>query len=664
MQKLLQKWCDDWIEDLPLPVTMLDASFKILYVNKEASSILNVDRLYASFFDENFRPSCLNLLTQFKEKLNNEFYVMSEVKTIEYGDLKLVGHRFDAQETSYMIMMIPLDYKERHLRTTYKHQSLLNNLEIGVFVTDINYKIIDVNNAFINMSGYSKSELLDKTPAVFKSGKQDNEFYKKMYHELNIKGFFKGTLIDRKKNGLLFHVRAVIYVTKNLLGDIESYTALLEDITELNSLQSRLVASTNVDKLTGVYNRETFLNVLAVKVELSSYDNQVALMFIDLNKFKIINDTFSHRYGDIILSQAAHRIESVLRQNDLVGRYGGDEFLVLLERINYETTQIIARKIDEALKKPYIVDDTVIDFISGSIGVVLAPNDGENVHELIEKADAAMYEAKSHTNNNIIFAKDLISNPNQTKSIRSELMNAVEMEEFYIRLQPIVSSINGEIVGGEVLARWLNLYYDNIPPSTFIPLAEKMSMMQKIDTHILDLTVAFLEENTLDDSLFINVNFSGEQFNDINFINLLSVYVENYPKLKKHLVIEITESTLIKNIELTSEYLNSIRKLGLRVAIDDFGTGFSSLSYLKHFSIDFLKIDISFVENIHKSEKDRAIVQSIISLAEAIGAKTIVEGIEHKSQYDILKKMGATYIQGFYFHKPLYKIDFLRLLSQ
>lgn len=662
MQEVIKAWCDDWITDLPLSVIMLDNTFKILYLNEHASKLLNVSSLETHYFDENFRASCLNRLENFKVTLENDFYAITEIKTKEYGEVKFVGHRFNEKDNlhTYMIMMIPLDYKERHLRSMYKHQALLENMSLGVFTLDINYKIIDVNIAFLQMSGYHKEEILGKTPSLFKSEKQDPSFYKKMYHELNINGIFRGDLIDRKKNGLLFHVKVVIYAIKNYLGNIESYTVVLEDISELHSLKARLVASTNVDKLTGVYNRETFLNVLKVKIELSSYENQTALLFIDLNKFKMINDTFGHRYGDSVLAQAAHRIEKVLRQNDLVGRYGGDEFLVLLERVTYETASIIARKIDNSLAESYTVEGTTLDFVSGSIGVVIAPNEGNNTHELIEKADAAMYEAKQTSNSNIFFAKDFSANPHQSRNMRTELIHAIEMEEFYIKLQPIVSSEDGNIVGGEVLTRWLNLYYDNVPPSTFIPLAEKMCLMKKIDTHILDLAVSFIEENDFDDSFFINVNFSGEQFNDIDFIDLLSDYVERCPKLIQHLVIEITEGTMIENVEVTSEYLHSIRDLGLRVAIDDFGTGFSSLSYLKHFSIDFLKIDISFVENIENSKKDCAIVQAIISLAEAIGAKTIVEGIETQGQYEIIKQMGATYLQGFYFHKPMYIKDFTK----
>ena len=501
-------------------------------------------------------------------------------------------------------------------------------------------------------------------PSILKSGKQGVDFYKKMHADLKEKGIFHDELVDRTKSGELIQVRSTIFPLQNDHKDVTNYVGILEDITELKFLRTKLLATSFKDPLTGVYNRESFLNVLEIKIDVSSEENQIALLFIDLNKFKQVNDTYGHQYGDLVLAKAANRIKKILRSNDMIGRYGGDEFLILLERINEESAKAIAQKIDEALSRPYEVDEQIIDFTSASIGIAIAPRDAKKMSELIERADAAMYEAKKSSHSNHIFmAKDFAIDKAKDKSIRTELLGAVGSEEFFIRIQPIIDMQTSKVVGGEVLARWLNLTFNNVPPDIFFTLAEKLGVEKKIDSHILTLTVDFLQNHPLDEEIFINVNFSGNQFGDIHLIDNMRALLETAPALKNHLVVEITEHVMMKNMELTSEYLYALRAMGIRIAIDDFGTGFSSLAYLKHFEIDFLKIDISFIQQIEENHKDREIVQTIITLANAIGAKTIVEGIERLSQYEILKTMGATYAQGFYFDKPLYPNQFYKKLG-
>jgi diguanylate cyclase (GGDEF)-like protein len=289
---------------------------------------------------------------------------------------------------------------------------------------------------------------------------------------------------------------------------VTNYVGILEDITELKFLRKKLLSTSFKDPLTGVYNRESFLNVLEIKIDVSSEENQMALLFIDLNKFKQVNDTYGHQYGDLVLSKAANRIKKILRSNDMIGRYGGDEFLILLERINEETAKAIAQKIDEALSRPYEVDEQIIDFTSASIGIAIAPQDAKKMSELIERADAAMYEAKKSSHSNHVFmAKDFVIDKAKDKSIRTELLSAVGGEEFFIRIQPIINMETTKVVGGEVLARWLNLTFNNVSPDVFFTLAEKLGVEKKIDSHILGLTVDFLQNNPIDEEIFINVNF-------------------------------------------------------------------------------------------------------------------------------------------------------------
>lgn len=657
-------WFEQWMVPLPVPVIITDKDLKVLRINEKAKSVCQVNDFQPNYLENHFKPIFLPMLLAFKEQLSQQFYAQIDLKLDDVGESRLIGHRFDGEKPFFMIMIFPDFYKERYNALNSKLHLLLEHLNAGILITDRDYRIIEVNSGFKKMTGFDAEDVIGRMPSILKSGKQGLDFYKKMHADLNDKGLFQDELIDRTKSGELIHVRSTIFPIKNDYKDVTNYIGILEDITELKFLRTKLLATSFKDPLTGVYNRESFLNVLEIKIDVSSEENQIALLFIDLNKFKQVNDTYGHQYGDLVLSKAANRIKKILRSNDMIGRYGGDEFLILLERINEESAKAIAQKIDEALSRPYEVDEQIIDFTSASIGIAIAPQDAKKMSELIERADAAMYEAKKSSHSNRVFmAKDFIVDKTKDKSIRTELLSAVGGEEFFIRIQPIIDMQTTKIVGGEVLARWLNLTFNNVRPDVFFALAEKLGVEKKIDSHILSLSIEFFETHPLDDDIFINVNFSGTQFGDIHLIDTMAALLETCPALKNHLVVEITEHVMMKNMELTSEYLYALRAMGIRIAIDDFGTGFSSLAYLKHFEIDFLKIDISFIQQIEDNHKDREIVQTIVTLANAIGAKTIVEGIERESQYEILKIMGATYAQGFYFDKPLYPNQFYKRLQ-
>jgi diguanylate cyclase (GGDEF)-like protein/PAS domain S-box-containing protein len=662
--KNVSEWFEHWMMPLPVPVIITDQDLKVQRINEKAKSVCHVNDFQPNYLENHFKPVFLPMLLNFKAQLSQQFYAQVDLKLDGIGESRLIGHRFDGDKPFFMIMIFPDFYKERYNALNSKLHLLLEHFNAGVLITDRDYKIIEVNTAFKKMTGFDAEDVIGRMPSILKSGKQGVDFYKKMHADIHEKGIFHDELVDRTKSGELIQVRSTIFPLQNDYKDVTNYVGIIEDITELKFLRNKLLSTSFKDPLTGVYNRESFLNVLEIKIDVSSEENQIALLFIDLNKFKQVNDTYGHQYGDLVLSKAANRIKKILRSNDMIGRYGGDEFLILLERINDESAKAIAQKIDEALSRPYEVDEQIIDFTSASIGIAIAPRDAKKMSELIERADAAMYEAKKSSHSGHVFmAKDFVIDKAKDKSIRTELLNAVGGEEFFIRIQPIIDMETTKVVGGEVLARWLNLTFNHVRPDIFFALAEKLGVEKKIDSHILGLTVDFLENNPLDDEIFINVNFSGNQFGDIHLIDNMRALLEATPALKNHLVVEITEHVMMKNMELTSEYLFALREMGIRIAIDDFGTGFSSLAYLKHFEIDFLKIDISFIQQIEDNHKDREIVQTIVTLANAIGAKTIVEGIERLSQYEILKTMGATYAQGFYFDKPLYPNQFYKRLG-
>jgi len=658
----IHKWFRKLATSFPLPIFIVDDDFRILTANEKMNEICKLNLHNPQFLENHIDLNLLEDFFTFKRNLQHNFYAQVDIKFNNLGHTKMIGHRLqNGYKNLSIIMMIPLYYKEKYMQLNNNYETIMNFVSDAIIVTDSEQKIIASNTAFTRTMGYSFEEVRGRFPSILKSGKQDDDFYKNMYIKMADQGYFSGELTDRKKSGELLQIKSTIIPVCDDSGKTINYIGILQDITELKSIRSKIISSQHKDALTGIQNRESFLNILDIKCELSNAKNPIALLFIDLNKFKQVNDTYGHQYGDFVLTTAATRIQKALRSNDMLGRYGGDEFLILLERVSKETAYEVAKKVSETLSKPYIVDEQVIDFISGSIGISFCPQDGYTSAQLIEKADVAMYKAKQNSNtSSVIMSEDFHHDDKDSKSLRIELMNAIDNDEFYIRIQPIVNLQDKKVIGGEVLARWINLSFDEVMPGTFIPLAHLMGIIKKFDKHILMKTIEALDKKKLPKDFFINVNFSAEEFGNFSFVTMLENLTITHPWLKNHLVIEITESTMMANIEQTSEYLSAIKEIGLKIAIDDFGTGFSSLAYLKHFAIDYLKIDISFVENIENSKKDKDIVSTIAMLARSIGAKTIIEGIERETQYDIIKELDLDYAQGFLFDKPLLSDVFLK----
>lgn len=645
-----------WLQQFPYPAIVVDEFLSVVLANDMAFHRLRFNPVEQESMHEYLEKSAKKTFPDFIEHLNEAEYAQIDLSLKYIGESTLVGRSIDDKLFQYyFIMILPSSFRDKYAELKQRYDAILAHVSDSVIITDSEQKIVEANNAFTKITGYELQEVLGRFPTLLSSGRHDENFYKNLFMEMQNRGFYEGNIIDRKKSGELINAQATIIPIKDSYSEVKNYIGILKDETEITKLKVVNTSTKNKDPLTGVQNRESMLHVIDIKCELSTTKNQIAILFIDLNKFKQVNDTYGHQYGDFVLSSAANRMKKTLRANDLIGRYGGDEFIIMLERITKESAYEIAQKIQDALSKPYVVDEQVIDFVSGSIGISFAPNDSKKASELIEKADIAMYQAKqSISGEQIVLSDKVVASDLNNKTLKAELVHAIDNDEFYLRIQPIVCVKSEKIVGGEVLSRWLNLNFNEVYPSIFIPLTQSLGMSKKFDINILNKTIALLEEQELtDDTFFLDVNFSAEQFSDSNFISLLEDILEVKPWIKDYIVIEITESAMMVDIERTTEHLSAIRALGFKIAIDDFGTGFSSLAYLKHFTIDYLKIDKSFVDNIEVDKKDIEILKTVVTLANAIGAEVIVEGVERYAQYEIIKNLGADYIQGFYFYKPI-----------
>jgi diguanylate cyclase (GGDEF)-like protein/PAS domain S-box-containing protein len=656
--KLTQSIKDSWMATFPLPMFIVDKSMKIEYSNAKAN--IPPSKLSKELYIENILgTNILPYLGQFQHSVYENRFAVFDINLETYGESKIFGNTLDEIESKILLIIVPQYYKTQYLDLKNEFSLLLEHINVSIITTDVDMKITDVNPAFNKMFGFSNQKAIGKKPTILKSGKQSNEFYKNMYEELKENGVFHGELVDKKYTGELHHIRSTIFEVKEKNGIIRKYYGILEDITEIKTLSKKVETTSNKDTLTGAENRESFFSIGSLKSELASEKHSMALFFIDLDKFKAVNDVYGHTAGDFVLAKAAARIKDSIRASDILGRFGGDEFLVLLENIDIDKATYVAKKIIDSLELPYKFGKETINFISASIGIAIAPFDGNTLEELIEKSDSAMYLAKKNESaNKIVIAKDMLHDNKNIKNMKTEFFKAMQNDEIYIRMQPIVKMGTKEIAGCEVLARWLNLYFNEVSPATFIPIATTHNLLETFDTHILNLTIKELEKTSIKANSFVHVNISGKLFSNVDFIEKTKELINKFEFLKNLLIIEITEQTLMENIQLAAQHLDELKELGVRIAIDDFGTGFSSLSYLKHFSIDYLKIDISFVKDIEKNEKNRSIVKTIIFLADAIGAQTIAEGIETAEQYKILNELGADYGQGYYFDYPLLPMSY------
>jgi len=653
---VIKQFFTDWLQQFPYPVIIVNDIFTVVLANDNAFHKLRLNTTEQESIYGYLENSSKKAFDDFTKQLQYGDYVIENLLLKYIGESTVIGKSIDDKAFGYyFIMILPSSFRDKYSDLKQKYDAILAHVSDSVIVTDDEQKIVEANNAFTKITGYELHEVLGRFPTLLSSGRHDENFYRNLFTEMQNRGFFQGDIIDRKKSGELINARATIVPLKDSYDEIKNYIGILKDETEITKLKAVNTSAKNKDPLTGVQNRESILYIIDIKCELSTPKNQIAILFIDLNKFKQVNDTYGHQYGDFVLSSAANRMKKTLRANDLIGRYGGDEFIVMLERVDKDSAYEIAKKIQDAISNPYVVDEQVIDFVSGSIGIAFAPFDSKKASELIEKADIAMYQAKQSLSGERIISSDKIAESKiNNKTLKAELMHAIDNDEFYLRVQPIICAKSEKIVGGEVLSRWLNLNFNEVYPSTFIPLTQSLGMSKKFDINVLNKTIKMLEEQELfEHNFFLDVNFSAEQFSDPNFIILLEDILNAKPWIKDYIVIEITESAMMVDMEITTEHLNAIKTLGFKMAIDDFGTGFSSLAYLKHFSIDYLKIDKSFVDNIEDSQKDVEILKSVVTLASAIGAKVIVEGIERYTQYEITKSIGVDFIQGFYFYKPI-----------
>lgn len=532
----------------------------------------------------------------------------------------------------------------------------------GMVITDANQRILRVNASFEATTGFSQEELQGKTPAVFASEEHDHEFFETMWDRINEQGSWQGELWNRRKNGEVYPQSVTISAVKNTDGKITHYVAGYIDISEIKQAEERISQLSYYDSLTSLPNRDrmyAYLNDL--QLTLGQHAVSAALIMIDLDHFKTINDTMGHDCGDELLLQVTEHISPLVVGQGKLFRYGGDEFIAVLTKLDADRevagsqVQVMADKILRVVSGNYQIKNQQY-YSTCSIGVtVFNGKTDTDSHELLKHVEIALYQAKSSGRNTVsFFDPSLQSAVHERANMVAEIRHALETKEFRLYYQT-QHDIKGEVVGAEALIRWNHGDKGLVSPADFIPLAEESGLMMELGELVVEMGLLQLKDWQSQpgfNHLKLSLNLSVEQFYHENFVENLETRIAKLGIDATRLMLEFTESTLIYDLDVAKRNILRLNKLGVRFAIDDFGTGYSSLNYLSELPLDQLKIDQSFVRHINDSQKDAAIVRAIIDMAHTLGLEVMAEGVETVAQRDYLNSQGCTLYQGYLFSRP------------
>ena len=547
-------------------------------------------------------------------------------------------------------------------------QKVFDNSPDAIMITDQNNRIVSVNDSFTLITGYSPGEVLGEDPSILASGVHDKAFYRQMWEALQRHGRWAGEIIDRRKSGETYPKWMTINtVTDQRSSKLTHYVSIFSDITERKNSEERIHYLAHHDALTGLPNRLSLeLRLEQAFLEGRRHSRKLAVLFIDLDRFKVINDTLGHQVGDQLLIEVAKRLTAAVRESDSVARLGGDEFVIALPDMNTPVDAAsVAAKIVESLAEPILVGDHQLH-TSPSIGISVFPCDGADADTIMRNADTAMYHAKALGRNNFQFyAEEMNRNASERLNIESRLRHALARNEFELHYQPQLDIQGTQVVGVEALLRWNPADGRSVPPARFIPIAEDAGMIIAIGEWVLRTACrqvkAWIDAGV--PPLRVAVNVSARQLRKQDFPDIVASALIESGLPAQLLEIEITESAVMEEPEEARLILDKLKAMGITLAIDDFGTGYSSLAYLKLFPIDNLKIDRSFVTDIGRHTDDAAIAISTIALAHSLGINVIAEGVETEAQHDLLRAHHCNEFQGFLFSRPLAAADALAFLQ-
>jgi len=541
---------------------------------------------------------------------------------------------------------------------------------LGVIITDSASKIIKVNTAFTRITGYSQEEVWGKGAHLLASGQHDHHFFEDMWNNLQNNGHWEGEIWNRRKNGEIYPEWLSINSIHDKTGQLVNHVGMFSDISQHKEAEAKIHKLAFYDSLTQLPNRQQLMLHLPQAFSLSMRTGKHgAILFLDLDHFKTLNDTKGHDIGDLLLIEVTKRLNSCISEGDIVARLGGDEFIVVMESLSISPTEaatqaeVIAEKIHNALNLPFFLNEYTL-FTSPSIGITLFRGHQESLGNLLKYADAAMYQAKTAGRNAIRFYDPAMQAAIEARAdLEDALRTALQKNQFRMYYQIQVNQ-QGHPVGAEVLLRWEHPDLGLISPIKFIPLAEETGLIVPIGLWVIETACEQLSQwqsDALMCDLPLAVNVSAKQFRQADFVTRVQSTLQKTGAKPEHLKLELTESTVLVNMEDTIARMHELKSYGVSFSMDDFGTGYSSLQYLKRLPLNQIKIDQSFVRDLTTDTNDAAIVQAIIAMSKALGLNVIAEGVETEAQLEFLGRHGCQEFQGYLFSKPIQLQEFEQL---
>lgn len=537
----------------------------------------------------------------------------------------------------------------------------------AILITDKQNRILNVNAAFTDQTGFVLDEVAGKDPRILSSGQTPKSTFQEMWRALEEKNFWQGELWDRKKNGQVYPKWVAISAIRDDSKNVLFYIASSSDITERKEVEARVEHLAHHDILTGLHNRFNLENRLEQAIVSSHRENQqLAILFIDLDRFKNINDSLGHHIGDQLLINVADRLRACIRESDIAARIGGDEFIIVLTGLSDNShAAVIAENIIREISKPYEISGHELN-TTPSIGISIYPNDGDSVDELLRTADVAMYHAKEHGRNTYhYFTESMFIAANERIKIERELIAALHNEQLTLYYQPLISTGDFKVVSMEALIRWNHPEQGMVSPEIFIPIAEDAGIIHELGRWVIDKACRQLNKWKSDGltSCRVAINLSTKQLQSETLTDDIKSVMLDYQVAGDEIELEITETAAMSDPEKAIRQLDALRGLGIHLAIDDFGTGYSSLAYLKRLPIHTLKLDRSFVRDIEDDPNDAAICAATVALAHNLGLTVVAEGVETVAQRDFLVAHEFDYLQGYYFSKPLPADEIFQLIT-
>ncbi len=619
-----------------------------------------------------YRLPTLNALQLTKElrqqrKLDIPIVLVSGQGSIDLAILaqRLGINDYLVKHENYLLQLpstIEKAFNEREIQRQQEKLKLANvvfqNALEAFVITDTKGIIENVNPAYTTMTGYSAEEVIGKTPGVLRSDKQDDDFYKQLWQQLKEEGHWQGEIWNKRKNGEVYPHLLTINTSYEQNHLASHYVGVMTDITQIKDSEAHLQHLAHYDPLTDLPNRVLLqLHLQNALKQAKNTNSKLAVLFIDLDRFKNINDSLGHSFGDELLVELSDRLRTELPSSNSLYRMGGDEFLLILEHISSpEEIAETAQQLLTIIEPPFMLNKEHEVFVNASIGICTYPKDGTNSESLIQNADIAMYQAKQEGRNTYRFyTPKLTEQVRRRLKMEAKLRRALTNQEFILHYQPQVESISGRIIGCEALLRWQPKDQALVSPAEFIPLAEETGLIVPIGKWVLNQ--ACTQAKTWLDKGYVmgamSVNLSARQLYHEDIAKTVKETLKSTGLPANKLMLELTESMIMEGGQKAVEVLHSLKGLGVSLSLDDFGTGYSSLAYLKRFPLDELKIDQSFVRDIPANQIDQGIVSIIIEMAKTFDLDVIAEGVETREQLDFLIKHGCTSSQGYFFSRPL-----------